>query len=77
MSSHSESEIICQRSFNEYLTSRFRSTIIKWSDGDEPPDYFLTLDGEKYAIEVTALKEPINGNLWIVEVGRIRVHHNE
>lgn len=59
MSSHSKSEIICQGSFDEYLTSRFTSSIIEWSDGDEPPDYNLTLDGKRFAAEVTALIEQI------------------
>ena len=59
MSSHSKSEIICQRSFDRYLTSRFKSSIIEWSDGAEPPDFYLTLDAKRYAVEVTALIEQI------------------
>ncbi|MCH7626179.1 MAG: hypothetical protein IIC83_09670 [Chloroflexi bacterium] len=59
MSSHSESEIICQCSFDKYLTSKFDSSIIEWSDGAEPPDYYLTLDDKRYAVEVTALVERI------------------
>ena len=63
MTIHSKSEIICQTIFNQYLASKCTSSIIKWFDGDEPPDYYLTVNGESYAVEVTALIERINSGL--------------
>lgn len=53
-----EDEEICKDAFNKYLSLRFDTKVISWeevSQENEPPDYFLKLNGEKFAVEVTQI----------------------
>ncbi len=46
--------------FNGFLEARYSPRDILWEDGDEPPDYWLTLSGARYAVEVTSILERAN-----------------
>ncbi len=55
-------EELCKQKFDEFLHQRNGSDMIVWEDvaqQDEPPDYILHLNNEKYAVEVTRLIETI------------------
>lgn len=45
--------------FHAFMTPRHPLTDIVWEDGDQPPDYYLSLGSTKYAVEVTSAMEPI------------------
>ena len=56
----SENEEFCKSKFDDFIRAKLRYSSIHWDDvaqTDEPPDYFLHLDGIKYAVEVTLLME--------------------
>ena len=55
-----EDEELCRSIFDVYLLTLFEREAIKWASVEkrhEPPDFYLELAGNKYAIEVTALIE--------------------
>jgi len=54
-----EDEEHCKREFDTFLRQCYRGDDIAWTKGDEPPDYYLTLCGTKYAVEVTRLMEKV------------------
>ena len=61
----SDSEEFCKTMFDIYLMGLFPDSSIFWEDvkqKDEPPDYYLFVDGIKYAVEVTRL-------MWKINVG--------
>lgn len=43
--------------FSSFLTRSFASDQIVWRNGSEPPDHWLDLGGESFAVEVTALRK--------------------
>lgn len=56
-------EEFCHSQFNEFLHSFPSPSTIHWDEvpqHEEPPDYYVTLDGKKYAVEVTTLMETIS-----------------
>lgn len=59
-------EELCRLRFDDFLKRIDNSVSILWSDGDEPPDYYLLLDSEKFAVEVTSLIE-------LIAVGSVRL----
>jgi hypothetical protein len=59
MESKEESEQFCQSKFDEFLKSLKESSAIYWEKGDDPPDYYLYLDGVKFAVEVTRLMSKV------------------
>jgi len=63
----SKTEEFCKSKFDEFIRAISESTSIRWegvAQRDEPPDYYLYLNGTKYAVEVTTLMEKIEvGNL--------------
>ncbi|MCI0521639.1 MAG: hypothetical protein L0Z70_15450 [Chloroflexi bacterium] len=57
-----DDEELCRSVFDEYLLNLFESEEITWTpvkQRDEPPDFYLKLAGENYAVEVTSLIETI------------------
>ena len=55
-----DDEELCRSIFNTYLLTFFAREEIVWIPVEqryEPPDYYLELSGEKYAVEVTSLIE--------------------
>ena len=56
---NSESEIICKLAFNEFLESHNAIQAIQWQCGDEPPDFYVLVDGVRYAVEVTIMMDKI------------------
>jgi hypothetical protein len=55
-----DDEELCKSVFNTYLLTLFASEEIIWTpvkQKDEPPDFYLELAGENYAVEVTSLIE--------------------
>ncbi len=55
-----DDEELCKSVFNTYLLTLFTSEEIIWvpvEQQDEPPDFYLELAGENYAVEVTSLIE--------------------
>jgi hypothetical protein len=51
----SRSEEYCKSQFDNWLRSTYSAAEIDWeyvSVGQQPPDFYLTLDGKKYAVEV-------------------------
>jgi hypothetical protein len=71
-----EEEEYCKAKFDEYLKGLGLSLVIKWcpvAQKDEPPDYYLYLYGDKYAVEVTVLVESINvGTLKLSRIAILR-----
>lgn len=63
----SENEEFCRSKFDEFIRENSSIASIRWEDvaqRDEPPDYYLSLDGIKYAVEVTILMDKLKvGNL--------------
>lgn len=53
----SANEEISKSKFDSFLKERSLSLPIEWKDGDEPPDYYLSVDGTRYAVEVTRFVE--------------------
>lgn len=68
----SEDEEFCKSKFDEFVRRVSGPSLIQWDDvaqQDEPPDYFLYIDGTKYAVEVTILMEKLEvGNLQLPQV---------
>ena len=55
-------EEFCKLKFDEFVRGRLSYSSICWesvAQEDEPPDYYLYLNGIKYAVEVTVLMEKI------------------
>ncbi len=52
-----EDEECCKNAFDTFLRLHYADNNIVWSDGDEPPDYYLELCGSKFAVEVTSVLE--------------------
>lgn len=50
-------EEFCKNAYDTFLRLQYQSNDIVWSDGDEPPDYYLNLCGVKFAVEVTSVLE--------------------
>jgi hypothetical protein len=53
-------EEYCRTKFDEFLSTRLPSTQIVWREvpqAQEPPDYYVLLNGSEYAVEVTILME--------------------
>jgi hypothetical protein len=56
-------EEFCKLRFTEYITNIYPVDAVRWEDvpiEEEPPDYYLYLDGTKYAVEVTDMIEQVN-----------------
>jgi hypothetical protein len=59
----SESEEFCKSSFEQYLKETTPASTIFWKEvdqKDEPPEYYLCLNGTKYAVEVTILIQKVD-----------------
>lgn len=59
----SKSEEFCKVSFDTYLRKIMPISNLLWTDvkqKDEPPDYYLSVDDIKYAVEVTILMQKVN-----------------
>lgn len=59
----SDSEEFCKDEFDKYLKNLCSNSLIVWeevSQKDEPPDYYLFMNGSKHAVEVTMLMEKVN-----------------
>ena len=54
-----ENEENCKSAFDVFLRRHYQDNDIAWQGGKEPPDYYLTLCGTIYAVEVTSLFEDI------------------
>lgn len=54
-----EDEEHCKEVFNTFLKQYYRDVDIIWTPGDrnKPPDYFLRLRRDKYAVEITSVIE--------------------
>jgi len=50
-----EEEEFCKESFNNYLVNKLGFRPTNWKEGDDPPDYYFTLDVQKYMVEVTSI----------------------
>ena len=58
----SPDEESCRSEFDDFLRKASPSVVIRWHEvrqQDEPPDYYLSLDGIEYAVEVTSLMETL------------------
>lgn len=59
----SESEEFCKDSFDNYLKKLTPASTILWKDveqKDEPPEFYLSVNGTKYAVEVTRLMQKVD-----------------
>jgi hypothetical protein len=54
-----EDEKFAKAEFDHYLRERTGIEDISWEEGADPPDYILTVQDEKYAVEVTQITERI------------------
>jgi len=56
-------EELSRAEFHTFLTANTKHTAITWKEvkqSDEPPDYYLYLENEEFAVEVTSIMEDIN-----------------
>lgn len=49
----------CKNAFDTFLRLHYTDNDIIWSDGDEPPDFYLELCGTEFAVEVTSILEEV------------------
>jgi hypothetical protein len=59
----SESEEFCKESFDKYLRKTILTQQLLWEDVDEkaePPDFYLTVERTRYAVDVTQLIEKVD-----------------
>ena len=47
-------EELCRSAYHRFLEYRGTASV-DWIDGSEPPDYFVELDGKRFAVEVTRI----------------------
>jgi hypothetical protein len=66
MSPKDEREEFCRSRFDAYLQQRNVSERIEWQEGPEPPDYYLAVGDQRFAVEVTTISE----KLMLVQVKR-------
>ena len=62
-SSKKHSEELCKNSFDRFLKNLLPYSSISWEDVPqkcEPPDYYLCIDDNRYAVEVTILMKKVN-----------------
>ncbi|HXV63934.1 MAG TPA: hypothetical protein VEK15_24760 [Vicinamibacteria bacterium] len=55
-------EEYCKDTFSTFLARHFAGSQVSWSEvpqNEEPPDYYLTIDGKRYAVEVTSLIDDV------------------
>jgi len=52
-------EEFCKEQFDEFLRLKERLDIC-WTEGAEPPDYYLNIGNKRFAVEVTNLMEEVN-----------------
>src|SRR5215204_4204234 len=58
----SQSEEFCRTQFDIWLRRNYPSAVISWeylSQLQQPPDFYLVMDGEKYAVEVTTVMRKV------------------
>ena len=53
----SKREEFCKERFNSFLVDIKRCENVQWEKGDEPPDYYLSIGSNKYAVEVTTIMD--------------------
>jgi hypothetical protein len=72
----SASEEFCKDSFDKFLANLLPDSVMLWHEveqRDEPPEFYLVVDGTKYAVEVTQLMQKVNvGTKKPLPVGTIR-----
>lgn len=51
-----ERELLCADRFAEYLKRVAGVQSVQRADGDEPPDFYMAIDSERFAVEVTDTK---------------------
>lgn len=60
----------CKAAFHTFLAARHHLTDIVWRNGDDPPDYYLSLGNTRYAVEVTQARELTSiGNKTLSDLG--------
>jgi hypothetical protein len=67
-------EAFARDAFTQHLEARGYAGLL-WEDGppNKCPDFFLTLDGQRYAVEVTQVVESLTlGDLIFAERGSLR-----
>lgn len=55
-----DDETWCKDCFDNFLSTRYPSVHRVWEDGTEPPDFFLTLDSVRFAVEISKLSEQVH-----------------
>jgi hypothetical protein len=77
----SASEKFCKNSFDEFLKNRLPNSVISWAcveQKDEPPDFFLFVDGTKYAVEITIIVQTVDvGTKEPLPIGKIQDELNK
>jgi len=72
----SKSEEFCKDRFDRFLKGLLPNSTISWEEvapADEPPEFYLSVDGTKYAVEVTILMQKAGvGAREPLPVGTIR-----
>jgi hypothetical protein len=59
MSPKNKREEFCRSRFDAYLQQQNVSERIEWQEGPDPPDYYLTVGDQKFAVEVTTIDEKV------------------
>ena len=60
-------EEFCKRVFHQFLCHFYRRDALRWEpviQPQEPPDYYLRIAGQRYAVEVTTVMEQVSLGKW-------------
>ena len=52
-----ELEELCRQSFHSFLTQQVGIQAISWEEGEDPPDYYITINNKRFLVEATTLME--------------------
>jgi hypothetical protein len=55
----------CREQFDSWLRQKWPSSTIKWEPGDNPPDFWLRLGEQRFAVEVTRVQYPDTTRSWL------------
>ena len=61
-------EEFCRDEFDRWLKGQYPKVSVSWKDGFEPPDFWLILNDQEYAVEITRLVDErdrrVTASLW-------------
>ena len=56
----SKIEEYCKNRFDQYLSTNGQIMRIVWEEGEDPPDYYVQIEDQRFAVEVTTIVESVS-----------------